>query len=54
MTETVVKAKCVFCKRKQTVREGDVAPGDHPRCSACGAAALVAVSVTVQKRREET
>lgn len=34
-TELVVTMQCVGCQEQWQLREGEVAPGDHPMCPHC-------------------
>lgn len=41
--EVTVLAECVCCGQQRDIKEGEIAPGDHPCCDRCGSP-MIAVS----------
>jgi hypothetical protein len=44
----IVKAKCIICGHTQTIKAGDVLPGDHPMCDKC-MSPMIPVSAAIDR-----
>lgn len=49
--EVTVLAECVSCGQQRDIKEGEVAPGDHPCCNWCGSPMIAAHAKAKAGRR---